>query len=110
LAGIARSFPSGFRLEPVFRHGRLVQLFAEDRPDFVLQLDVFGVARIGVIAAFMGQHALIYMGTTRGKKLVALVGQKKAVAIAVKNVAGRIRWSKLDAGLAGDLLAALRQR
>jgi hypothetical protein len=35
-------------------------------------------------------------GITRGKKLVVLVGQKKAVAIAVRNVPGRRRWSKLS--------------
>jgi hypothetical protein len=34
-------------------------------------------------------------GVTRGKRLVVLLGQKKAVAIAVKNVSGRRRWSKL---------------
>src|SRR6056297_767173 len=44
----------------------------------------------------MLQRNLIYTGVTRGKKLVVLVGQKKAVAIAVKNVSGRLRWSKLD--------------
>ena len=44
----------------------------------------------------MLQRNLIYTGVTRGKKLVVLVGQKKAVAIAVKNVSGRKRWSKLD--------------
>ena len=33
---------------------------------------------------------------TRGKKLVVIVGQKKAVAIAVRNVSGRRRWSKLQ--------------
>lgn len=43
----------------------------------------------------MLQRNLIYTGVTRGKKLVVLVGQKKAVAIAVKNVSGRRRWSKL---------------
>lgn len=43
----------------------------------------------------MLQRNLIYTGVTRGKKLVVLVGQKKAVAIAVKNVSGRQRWSKL---------------
>ena len=32
----------------------------------------------------------------RGKRLVVIVGQRKAVAIAVKNVSGRRRWSKLD--------------
>ena len=29
-----------------------------------------------------------YTGVTRGKRLVVLVGQKKAVAIAVRNVSG----------------------
>jgi exodeoxyribonuclease V alpha subunit len=43
----------------------------------------------------MLQRNLIYTGVTRGKKLVVLVGQKKAVAIAVRNVSGRRRWSKL---------------
>jgi exodeoxyribonuclease V alpha subunit len=44
----------------------------------------------------MLQHNLLYTGITRGKRLVVLVGQRKAVAIAVKNVSGRQRWSKLD--------------
>ena len=43
----------------------------------------------------MPQRNLIYTGITRGKKLVVLVGQKKAVAIAVRNVSGRRRCSKL---------------
>jgi exodeoxyribonuclease V alpha subunit len=43
----------------------------------------------------MLQRNLIYTGVTRGKKLVVLVGQKKAVAIAVKKISGRQRWSKL---------------
>jgi exodeoxyribonuclease V alpha subunit len=44
----------------------------------------------------MLQRNLFYTGITRGKRLVVLVGQKKAVAIAVRNVSGRRRWSKLD--------------
>ena len=44
----------------------------------------------------MLQRNLLYTGITRGKQLVVLVGQRKAVAIAVKNVSGRKRWSKLD--------------
>jgi len=43
----------------------------------------------------MLQRNLLYTGVTRGKQLVVLVGQKKAVAIAVKNESGRRRWSKL---------------
>ena len=44
----------------------------------------------------MLQRNLLYTGVTRGKKLVVLVGQKKAVAIAVRNSSGRRRWSKID--------------
>src|SRR6202048_4742184 len=43
----------------------------------------------------MLQRNLLYTGVTRGKRRVILLGQKKAVAIAVKNVLGRRRWSKL---------------
>jgi exodeoxyribonuclease V alpha subunit len=41
------------------------------------------------------QRNLLYTGVTRGKWLVVLVGQKKTVAIAVRNVSGRRWWSKL---------------
>ena len=44
----------------------------------------------------MLQRNLLYTGVTRGKRLVVLVGQRRAVAIAVKAVAGRRRWSKLS--------------
>jgi exodeoxyribonuclease V alpha subunit len=43
----------------------------------------------------MLQRNLLYTGVTRGKKLVVLVGQRKAIAIAVRNASGRRRWSKL---------------
>ena len=49
----------------------------------------------------MLRRNLLYTGVTRGKRLVVLVGQKKAVAIAVRNVSGRRRWSKLREWLAG---------
>lgn len=48
----------------------------------------------------MLQRNLLYTGVTRGKRLVVLVGQPRAVAIAVKNVSGRRRWSKLAEWLA----------
>ena len=51
----------------------------------------------------MLQRNLLYTGVTRGKRLVVLVGQKKAVAIAVKNVSGRRRWSKLNEWLLAKL-------
>ena len=53
----------------------------------------------------MLQRNLLYTGITRGKRLVVLVGQRKAVAIAVKNVSGRRRWSKLDEWLSGAEMA-----
>jgi exodeoxyribonuclease V alpha subunit len=49
----------------------------------------------------MLQRNLLYTGITRGKKLVVLVGQRKAAAIAVRNVSGRRRWSKLSEWLSG---------
>ena len=44
----------------------------------------------------MLQRNLLYTGITRGKQLVVLVGQKKALGIAVHNVSGRKRWTKLN--------------
>jgi len=44
----------------------------------------------------MLQRNLLYTGITRGKLLAVLVGKKKAVAIAVRNISGRRRWSTLD--------------
>ena len=43
----------------------------------------------------MLQRSLLYTAVTRGKRLVVLVGQRKAIAIAVKAASGRKRWSKL---------------
>jgi len=45
---------------------------------------------------------LLYTGVTRGKRLVVLVGQKKAVAIAVRGGQMKRRWTKLREWLAGD--------
>jgi exodeoxyribonuclease V alpha subunit len=53
----------------------------------------------------MLQRNLLYTGVTRGKRLVVLVGQKKAVAIAVRNVSGRTRWSKLKEWLGSRAFA-----
>ena len=54
----------------------------------------------------MLQRNLLYTGVTRGKRLVVLVGQRKAVAIAVRNVSGRRRWSKLKEWLGAPVMAA----
>src|SRR3712207_4411861 len=43
----------------------------------------------------MLQRNLVYTAVTRGKRLVVLVGQKRALAIAVRGQQTRRRWSKL---------------
>ena len=60
-----------------------------------------------VVIPVMTQHYtmlarnLLYTGVTRGKKLVVLVGQRKAIAMAVRNSGSSRRWSKLREWLAG---------
>jgi exodeoxyribonuclease V alpha subunit len=49
----------------------------------------------------MLQRNLVYTGVTRGKRLVVLVGQRKALSIAVKGARARRRWSKLREWLIG---------
>ena len=44
----------------------------------------------------MLKRNLVYTGITRGKRLVVLVGQKRALAIAVKGQQVERRWSKLQ--------------
>src|SRR5829696_9202558 len=43
----------------------------------------------------MLQRNLVYTAVTRGRRLVVLVGQKKALSIAVRGQQTRRRWSKL---------------
>jgi exodeoxyribonuclease V alpha subunit len=45
---------------------------------------------------------LIYTAVTRGKSLVVIVGQRKALAIAVRSHGSRRRWAKLREWLAGE--------
>jgi exodeoxyribonuclease V alpha subunit len=48
----------------------------------------------------MLQRPLLYTAVTRGQRLVVLVGQPKALAIAVRTQATGRRWSKLAEWLA----------
>jgi exodeoxyribonuclease V alpha subunit len=48
----------------------------------------------------MLQRNLVYTGVTRGKRLVVIVGQKRALAMAVRGGQQRRRWSKLRDRLA----------
>ena len=49
---------------------------------------------------------LLYNGVTRGKRLVVLVGQKKALGIAVRNGTARRRWTRLREWLAAGQAGA----
>jgi exodeoxyribonuclease V alpha subunit len=81
---------------------------AGDRSAHLRALQSHGSEYPAVVIPVMTQHYamlrrnLLYTGVTRGKRLVVLVGQKKAVAIAVRNISGRRRWSKLAAWLGAD--------
>lgn len=67
-----------------------------------------------VIPVFTQHYAmlarnLIYTGITRGKKLVVLVGQRRALAVAVKSSHARRRWSKLGEWLYSPLRRVCEQ-
>ena len=51
------------------------------------------------------QRNLIYTGMTRGKKLVVVIGQKKALGIAVRNDRPQSRYSGLLASLTAVSIA-----
>lgn len=53
------------------------------------------------------QRNLIYTGITRGKRLLVLIGQKKALGIAVRNDRPQRRYSGLLASLKGERQAAV---
>ena len=48
----------------------------------------------------MLQRSLIYTAVTRGKQLVVLVGERRAIATAVHSAAERMRWTRLAECLA----------
>jgi exodeoxyribonuclease V alpha subunit len=54
----------------------------------------------------MLQRNLLYTALTRGKRLVVLVGERKAVGLAVRGTVGRRRWSKLEELLTDDATIA----
>ena len=54
----------------------------------------------------MLRRNLLYTAITRGRRLVVLVGQRKALAIALRERGDERRWSKLGEWLAADLDAA----
>jgi ATP-dependent exoDNAse (exonuclease V) alpha subunit len=53
------------------------------------------------------QRNLIYTGITRGKRLLVLIGQKKALGITVRNDRPQRRYSGLLASLRSDTRTTL---
>jgi exodeoxyribonuclease V alpha subunit len=51
----------------------------------------------------MLRRNLVYTAVTRGKRLVVIVGQPKALALAVRGARARRRWSKLEEWLADEI-------
>jgi len=49
----------------------------------------------------MLQRNLLYTAVTRAKQLCVLVGQKRAIALAVRNEKARVRYTALRHFLAG---------
>jgi exodeoxyribonuclease V alpha subunit len=54
----------------------------------------------------MLQRSLLYTAVTRGKRLVVIVGSRRAVALAVKNVDARRRYTWLAERVRGELAVA----
>ena len=54
------------------------------------------------------QRNLIFTGITPGRKLVVLVGQKKALAMAVRGSRAVRRWSKLGDWLRSGMTGTMR--
>jgi len=48
------------------------------------------------LADIKSAGVLHFVSELRGQRFIVFVGQKKAVAIAVRNVSGRRRWLKLN--------------
>ena len=76
------------------------------RPRLTILVSSWGLIFPAVIIPVVRQHYtmlarnLLYTGVTRGKRLVVLVGQKKAVGIAVRGGQMNRRWTKLREWLA----------
>lgn len=45
---------------------------------------------------------LLYTGVTRGKRLVVLIGQRRAIGMAVRSIGSRRRWTKLREWLVAE--------
>jgi exodeoxyribonuclease V alpha subunit len=54
----------------------------------------------------MLRRNLVYTAVTRGQRLVVIVGQPKALGVAVKGAQTRRRWSKLREWLTGTAQVA----
>ena len=60
------------------------------------------VSPLAMPQALLLQRNLLYTGVTRGKRMVVLIGQKKALGMAVRNESTRHRHGGLLQRLKGD--------
>jgi exodeoxyribonuclease V alpha subunit len=61
---------------------------------------------LGDVTVEFDGRPVLYTAITRGRKLVVLVGQKKALAMAVRGSRLVRRWSRLGEWLAGPVTIA----
>jgi exodeoxyribonuclease V alpha subunit len=105
--GYIRAIDEGHKLIRVDFDGRLVNYEFSELDELVTAYAVTvhksqGSEYPAVIMPVMIQHYmllqrnLIYTGITRGKKLVILIGSKKALAIAIRNNKPQLRYTMLS--------------
>ncbi len=111
--GVVRAIDEQTGLVSIDFDGRFVQYAPDELDEIVLAYATTvhkaqGSEYPAVVIPVSTQHYpllqrnLIYTGMTRGKQLVVLVGQKKALGIAVRGQRETRRWSKLREWLAGS--------
>jgi hypothetical protein len=68
---------------PMMRSSCAVTRLSSGNSIYITEAIWFSAGRLPALRAIL-QRNLLYTGVTRGKRLVVLVGQKKAVAVAVR--------------------------
>ena len=63
----------------------------------------------GIVNFILLQRNLLYTGITRGKKLVVIIGTKKALAIAIHNNKPQNRYTLLRQRLIGGVVGSHKE-
>ncbi len=75
-----------------------------ESPPSTIRASVCSSRLDAAVARSEGQRNLLYTGITRGKRLVVVIGSKRAMAIAVKNNKIEERNTLLTGRLRGDVM------